>query len=177
MDPPPAGKQTNVVVTRAFVERFFPGGNPLRQRFGYGSRGALAKGQYVVVGVVRDAKHRSLREPMSPLFFLMGIKSESVVLNVRTRVLPQSIFQPVLKALASLDASLAFLEIHAMEEEVSASASGECLMVVLFASIFGALAAVMAGLGLYVCWTMPWHTGDARSSAWQWARSPQTLSL
>jgi predicted permease len=146
--PPTPNTPTNAVTNRAFAERFFSGRNPLGKRFGLGPPGTVAKGQYVIVGVVSDAKYRSLREPIMPLYFLGEIRSESVVLNVRTRVLPQSIFQPVSKALASLDPSLAFLEIHTMEEELSASTSGERLMAVL-ASLFGGLAAVVAGLGLY----------------------------
>jgi hypothetical protein len=139
---------TNAVVNRAFAERFFPGRNPLGIRFSLGPPGTMAKGQYVIVGVVSDAKYRSLREPIMPLYFLREIRSESVVLNVRTRVLPESIFQPVSKALALLDPSLAFIEIHTMEDEVRASTSGERLTAVL-ASLFGGLAAVIAGLGLY----------------------------
>lgn len=70
------------------------------------------------------------------------------MLNIRTRVPPESIFQPVRKALASLDPTLAFVEVHTLSEEVDSSVAAERLTAVL-ASIFGALAALIAGVGLY----------------------------
>ena len=145
---PSPGSPANAVVNRAFVERFFPGTSALGKRFGIGGSGTVARGQYVIVGVVSDAKYRSLREPTLPLYFLRAIQSESIVLNVRTRATPQSAFQPVRELLQSLDPSLAFLEIHTMDEEVKASTSQERLTAVLV-SLFGALSTVIASAGLY----------------------------
>jgi putative ABC transport system permease protein len=69
-------------------------------------------------------------------------------LEVSTRVQPGSIIEPVRKALAALDPALPFTEIETMSNEVQASAAGERLTTTL-ASIFGALAAVLAAIGIY----------------------------
>ncbi len=112
----------------------------------------MVKADDAIVGVVSDAKYRSLREPFSPILYqAMGV-SDSVVLNVRTRVQPDAIFQPIRKALASIDPTLALLEVHRMDEEVDASASSERLLAA-GASIFAGLAALIAVVGLYALLT------------------------
>jgi hypothetical protein len=142
------GRPTNVVVSKAFAERFFPGENPLGKRFGMGFTGGVAKADDAIVGVVSDAKYRSLREPFSPILYEAMGASDSVVLNVRTRVRPEAIFEPVRKVVASIDPTLALLEVHRMHDEMDASVSNERLLAAL-ASIFAGLAALIAVVGLY----------------------------
>jgi len=100
-----------------------------------------------IVGVVSDAKYRSLREPMTPTFYNLG-SDDVFILLVRTHMQPESIIQPVRRELAALDPALPFLEIHTLSEEVDASAASERLTATL-ASLFGLLAAVLAALGIY----------------------------
>ena len=104
------------------------------------------------MGVVSDAKYRSLREPFSPILYQAMGASDIVVLNVRTRVRPDAIFEPIRKALASIDPTLALMEVHRMDEELDASASSERLLAAL-ASIFAGLAALIAVVGLYALLT------------------------
>src|SRR5579863_9608922 len=85
---------------------------------------------------------------MIPLIYFRGAGFGSFVLNVRTRMLPESILEPVRKTLASLDPGLPFLEVHTLSEEVGDSAAIEQLTAVL-ASVFGGLAALLAGVGMY----------------------------
>ena len=142
----------NVVVSKAFAERFFPGEDPLGKRFGIGSAGSVAKADDAIVGVVSDAKYRSLREPFSPILFQAMGASDIVVLNVRTRVWPDAIFEPVRKVVAAIDPTLALLEVHRMDQEMDASVSSERLLAAL-ASIFAGLAALIAIVGLYALLT------------------------
>ena len=146
-----------MVVSKAFAERFFPGEDPLGKRFGVGAAGSVAKGDDTIVGVVSDAKYRSLREPFSPILYQAMGASDIVVLNVRTRVRPDAIFldgllEPVRKAVAAVDPTLALLEVHRMDEEMDASVSSERLLAAL-ASIFAGLAALIAVVGLYALLT------------------------
>jgi ABC-type antimicrobial peptide transport system permease subunit len=146
----PSGKSatpTKVVVNQAFARRFFPNLNPVGQRFGVGVKPVEAADDEIV-GVVSDAKYRSLREPIIPTFYNVGTEYYAFVLNVRTHVRPESIFQPVQKALASIDPSAAFLEIHALAEEVDDSTAAERLTAVLI-SVLGAIAVLLAGVGIY----------------------------
>jgi len=67
---------------------------------------------------------------------------------VRTLNPPAAIIEPVRKALASIDPSLSFLEVHTMDEEIDNSMANERLTAAL-ASMFGAIAALFVGSGLY----------------------------
>jgi len=143
---PSDAKPTRVVVNQAFARRFFPSVNPVGQRFGIGINVAAAP-THEIVGVVSDAKYRSLREPMTPTFYTRG-ESGFTVLLVRTRTAPESVIQPVRRVLAALDPTLLFTEIHTLAEEVDASAAPERLTATL-AAIFGSFAALLAAAGLY----------------------------
>ena len=135
-------KPPRVVVNQAFVRRFFPAIDPLGKRFGNS-----ANTPYEIIGVVGDAKYRSLREPVPPTFYTADVNS-SFVLHVRTRMRPESMEQPVRQTLAALDPALPFIEVHTMAEEVDASAAPERLTAGL-ASVFGLMAALLAAVGIY----------------------------
>jgi hypothetical protein len=70
-----------------------------------------------------------------------------MVLHVRTKQNPASLFQPVREIMHSLDPALPFTEVHTLYEEVDASLWQERLLAAL-ASAFGALATVLAAIGL-----------------------------
>jgi predicted permease len=139
-DEPPKANPRGVVVNEAFVRHFFPDRNPLGKLFG-------AKSDAQIIGVVSDAKYRSLREPITPIIY--GVERPGdFVMYVRTRERPETVIQPVRRALAALDAALPFTEIHTLAEEAEASTAGERLTAAL-ASLFGALAAVLSAVGIY----------------------------
>jgi hypothetical protein len=139
-------KPTPVVVNEAFAHRFFPGRDAVGERFGNGMEVAVA-GTFEIAGVVRDAKYRSLREPMTPTYF-MATDSNLSVLCVKTRTAPASAIQPVRAALAAIDPALPFTEIHTLSDEVDASAAPERLTAAL-ATIFGFFATLLAAVGIY----------------------------
>jgi predicted permease len=140
------GKVAYVVVNQALARLFFPGVSPLGRRFGpRGSQDA-----YDVVGVVSDAKFRSLREVPPPTVYEdathFGILSR--VLYVRTRVPAEMLIEPVLKIFAALDPTLPVTDVATMEEELDATTAGERFNARI-ASAFALFAAVLAGLGIY----------------------------
>jgi len=141
-----APKPAPAVVNEAFARRFFPDQDPLGRRFGNGMEVA-APADFVIVGVAKDAKYRSLREPMTPTYYVATDTSLSV-LCVRTRIAPEAAIQPVRAALASLDSALPFTEIHTLAEEVDASAAPERLTAAL-ATMFGVFATLLAAVGIY----------------------------
>jgi predicted permease len=130
------------IVNEAFVRRFFPGRDPIGQRFGIS-----ADSLRMVVGVVRDAKYRSLREPMTPTFYSADAFGFSV-LCVRTTGNPEAVIDPIRRALAAVDPALPFTEIHTLAAEVEASAAPERLTAAL-AAAFGGFAAFLAAAGIY----------------------------
>jgi hypothetical protein len=138
---------TPAVVNQAFVTKFFPTAQPIGKRFGSGVNG-VASAQYEIVGVVNDAKYRSLREPIPPMFYARGVPANSFVVNVRASANADALIEPVRKALASVDPMLPFREVHAMSEEVADSMASERLTAIL-ASGVGVCAALFAGAGVY----------------------------
>ena len=140
----PPDNATRVVVNQAFARYFFPGLDPVGRRFGN------PPDTKEIIGVVSDAKYRSLREPMTPTYYSAWRDQDGqpMQLEVRTRAHPQSIVEPVRQALGALDPALPFTEIETMSDEVGDSAAGERLTATL-ASVFGALAALLAAIGIY----------------------------
>lgn len=135
------------LVNQAFATRFFPNGSPLGKYFGPPTNG-LGSSRYVIVGVVSDAKYRSLREPVPLTFFALGWPPGTFVLNVRTSSPPRMILEPVQKVLASINPSLSFREVHTLDAEVNASIANERLMAVVV-STFAICAALAAVAGIY----------------------------
>ena len=132
------------IVNEAFVRRFFPTVEPLGRRFGSAAEGTLAKPDCEIIGVVSDAKYRSLKDPIRPMYFTLQTDFEPFVLNVRTRMQPESIIMPV----EHLAPELPFLEVDTLAHEVEETTAPERTMAVL-ASLFGIAAAVLAGIGTY----------------------------
>ena len=79
--------------------------------------------RYVVIGVVSDAKYRSLREPVPPTVYPLWSTSwgPALVLHVRTRGRPAALIEPVRRALHAIDPRLPFYEVRTLAQEVEVS--------------------------------------------------------
>jgi len=144
------GSARKVIVNQAFARRFFPARNPIGQRFGMPGPGGIATGNDEIIGIVSDAKYRSLREPIPPTVYnpeVDGFDSE-FILHLRTPERPELLIEPVRKILRSLDPQLPLIEVHTLREEVEASLWQERLLALLSA-MFGLITALLASIGLY----------------------------
>jgi predicted lysophospholipase L1 biosynthesis ABC-type transport system permease subunit len=97
---------------------------------------------------VNDARYTTLRHWLKPTYYGCDTYFGGFVLNVRTRTRPDAMFEPVRKALASLDPALPFTEVHTMAEEVDNTIAGERITAALTA-LFGAAASLLVGVGIY----------------------------
>jgi predicted permease len=142
-------KPRQAIVNQAFVRHFFLNGNPIGKTFGQGGNW-VSQGSHEIIGVVSDAKYRSLREAMQPTAYesWAPADNDSFILHVRTRNDPKAIIEPVRRALRSIDPRLPFDEIHTLAEEVDASLWAERMLAWLSAA-FSAIAAIMAALGVF----------------------------
>ncbi len=138
------------IVNQTFARRFFPGSNATAERFGSPGLGGAAKADHEIIGVVSDAKYRSLREPIQPTVYSPAVDGfdSDFVLHMRTVQRPEAMIGPVREVLRSLDPELPFIEVRTLREEVEASLWQERLLAAL-SSIFGGIAALMASIGLY----------------------------
>jgi predicted permease len=145
-----SGPTHPVIVNQAFVQRFFPGRNPLGERIGFAGPGGVATAGDEIIGVVSDAKYRSLREPIPPTVYsaLIDGFDSTFTLHLRTREQPEQIVAPVREILHSLDPELPATEVLTLREEVEASLWQERLLALL-STIFGVIAALLASIGLY----------------------------
>ncbi len=138
------------IVNEAFARRFFPGRNPLGMRFGRQRRGRPRKARR------RDNRGRERRQ----ISFVAGADAADrvqprgygfeygFILHVRTRGRPEAVIGPVREIMRSLDPELPFVEVATLREEVDTSLWQERLLAEL-TSIFGAIALLLAGIGLY----------------------------
>ena len=140
---------TKTVVNEAFLRRFFPVSNAIGRRFGTGTEGEVASAANEIIGVVSDAKYRSLRDPIRPMCYSLETNLDSeFMLSVRTRSAPETIIQPVGRALASAAPGLALLETGTLAEAVESTTAPQRMTATL-ASLFGAMATLIAGIGIY----------------------------
>jgi predicted permease len=140
---------TKTIVNEAFVRRFFPGTNGTGKRFGSGVEGEIASASAEIVGVVRDAKYRSLRDPIRPMYYSIQTDFHSdFTVNVRTRMTPETIIQPVRQALASIAPDLVLIETGTLAQSVDDTMAFDRITATL-ASLFGAMAALLVGIGIF----------------------------
>jgi ABC-type antimicrobial peptide transport system permease subunit len=104
-----------------------------------------------VVGVIRDSKYRSAREEASPIVFFPATQipelAESETFELRTGIRPSALVSAVQAAVASVNKQIP-LEFYTLAEQVNDSMVQE-RMLALLSGFFGALALLLAMIGLY----------------------------
>jgi putative ABC transport system permease protein len=150
-----AGSPPVAIVNDAFVRAFTPGRSPLGETIPYPRprRGEVLR---TIVGTVRDAVFDSQREGIQPIVYLPVAQSAgigpsgltAISLGVRPAVgAPIQLAPGVGAALRGIDPDVSF-SFALLENHVQASVRQERLVAMLSA-FFGALALVIAALGLY----------------------------
>jgi hypothetical protein len=142
-----------ILVNEAFVRKFLPKTPPVGATVAF-ERGRGAPVAKTIIGVVSDAAYGSLRDLTPPIQYTPWTQSDfgpprpTFSLSVRASAgSPVSLERPVAAALTAVDHDLAFT-FRTLSDQVAASLIQERL-VALLAGFFGALALLLAGLGLY----------------------------
>jgi predicted permease len=144
-----------VVVNEAFVRGLMPGRFPLGETISHPrSRGSDV--QRTIVGVVDDAVFDSQREGIQPIVYLPMAQAVAnrpngpteISVGVRPAVgSPMAFARSVGAAVAGVDPGLAFT-FRRLTDHLDASVGQERIVAVL-SGLFGGLALLIAGLGLY----------------------------
>src|SRR6202167_3296265 len=146
-----AGSQKVAIVNESFARHFLADPQQaLGHYFGNGG-GTGVKTDIAIIGVVKDAKHASLREPVTPTVFFSYLQSpepHAMTFYVRTWQQPESAESTIRRAMQTLDSNLVLDTFRTMDEQIDNSLTAE-RVIALLASGFGVLAAVMAAVGLY----------------------------
>ncbi len=139
------GGPSILAVNRAFVDRFWPGRDALRERvLNFGPNGAET------IAVIADAKLTSLREAREPMIYVpvSDFYVPSTSLIVRTNGDPQALLPAVNGVVNRLDRGVPIFRARTLSEHVGQAMAQEKVTASLL-SAFGALALVLAGIGLY----------------------------
>jgi predicted permease len=136
------------IVTRAFAQRVWPNQPALGKRFKIGKAGK----QIQVVGVSGDIQYFSIGETPKPFFFRPYAQSyrASFSVAVHTAVDPASLASQLRATISSLDPTLPVFDVRTFDDHVQ---NGRALLGTRigawFAAVFGALALVLASVGVY----------------------------
>ena len=148
--PPMPATPTPALVNEMFTKKYFPGRNPLGQRFGAedGSDPERPKDPgYEIVGVVEDAKYDSLRRAIEPTMYV-PLTGQNAIFEVRTAGDPNSVIAPIRNLINQRDSNVPMDEIKTQSEQIDLLLAQERIIAQL-ASFFGLLALVLACVGLY----------------------------
>jgi predicted permease len=142
------------VVNQAFADQYYPGEDPIGQRFGLG--GFKHRADFQIVGVVNTIRFRDPRSPGRPMFFLSILQWDetwnrsnllgSILLRVSGS--PPDLGPRIQRALGAIDANLTILNVAPVAEQLDQLLTHEHLIGAL-AQVFGALALILASVGLY----------------------------
>jgi predicted permease len=153
------------IVNEAFVKRFFTADeDPLDQHFGLNLPENV--NHFRIVGVIKDARFAGfqLDRPVRPMFFVPLTQTVDYAAEMMRRVQTSSLYvgglllvtntppgtlEPqVARALADADPNLAVITIRTLDEQVHVVFNQQRAVSSL-AGLFGAVALLLAGIGLY----------------------------
>jgi ABC-type antimicrobial peptide transport system permease subunit len=104
-----------------------------------------------IVGVVKDAKHSGIREDVSRTAFYSYLQEppkRGIGFFVRTQQSPESVILEIRQSMQRLDSKLVPDSLKTMDAQINEDLNSERTLSLLAIS-FGALAALLAAIGLY----------------------------
>jgi len=138
------------IINESMARRFFGGKSPVGRHFGFAL--PFRSGEIEIIGVVKDAKYKDLRETVRPMFYLpfsqSGTGYGQMTLVVRTAGNPSLIAAAVRREARALDPAMPMFQAESLAAQVDASLAQERLVATL-SSVFGLLALLLACVGLY----------------------------
>ena len=140
----------DIVVTRSFALRFWPGQNPLGKRILLGPPD-IEIAHATVIGVVGDSTQDNLSQTNHEEFYVSLRQfpfSPEYSLVMRTRQAPSALVDPVKTQMRQLTATEPAFDIRPLNSRIAGSISGQSFQSKLIGS-FAALALILAFFGLY----------------------------
>ena len=137
-----------VIISEAMARRFWPGENPIGRRLTPSFH--LQQGAREIVGVVGDVKTSGLDADASAMMYLPYKQAPQPFMSfvVRTASNPESLIQPVSKAIYSIDKDQALTNVQTMEQVLTKSFSDRRFNMTLLLT-FAAVALLLATVGVY----------------------------
>jgi predicted permease len=139
----------NTIVNATMAKRYFPGQSAIGKRWAYGD--AIDKDAFVIIGVVEDARYTRVRVvPPTMTYHLVDATPDDVLgnLEVRTDGSPAALAQTIRETLTRTEPRLPIVEVVPLTDRLNRGVSQD-RMVARLTTMFGALALLLASLGLY----------------------------
>jgi predicted permease len=135
------------VINETAALKYFPNENPIGQRFGSSIE---TSGQLEIVGVLRDAKYNSARDPAPPTVYVPYLQARmpSAMVEVRTAGDPLGAMGAIRNTLRQLDPNLPLMDVSTQSEQVERRFLQEKLFAQAY-TLFGGLALLLAAIGLF----------------------------
>jgi predicted permease len=136
-----------IIVNETFARHFFEGQNPVGRRVG------VTAGVYnlEIIGVVKDSKYTGLREGAIRMIYVPhrpGPWAGQMVVHLRTVGNPVAVASALREKVRELDKNAPVFNVHTVQDELARSLLRERLVGTI-TGLFGALALVLAAIGLY----------------------------
>jgi predicted permease len=140
--------QQVAVISETMARRFFPNSSPIGRRFGRG--GPENSEQFEIIGVVKDAKDRSLTEEWRPIAYYPYSQSSEPMSNlvVRYSGAPETVVRQTRQAIREVNRNLPIDGVVSLSEHIGRSLA-QPRLVARLATFFGLLALLLACVGLY----------------------------
>ena len=135
------------IINEASARKLFPDGDVLGRRIG----GSFERSnEFEIVGVVRDAKYSSVRDPGPPTMYRCVLQGQVRSLNVvlRTAGDPMAMTEAVRSAMREVDPTLPIQRFTSQSDQISLRFAQERLFATAYTA-FGVLALVLACIGLF----------------------------
>jgi putative ABC transport system permease protein len=135
------------IINESLARRYFAGENPIGRRIDFNWD---TKGTQEVVGIVRDIKQYGLDLPTAPTIYVPHSQrpDSGMTVVVRSSLDPASLVGAMRQQLLALDKEQPLAQVRTMQQVVAQSTAQRRVMVMVSA-LFGALALLLAALGLY----------------------------
>lgn len=147
-----AGGVRVALINESAARQFFGNRQPIGQSLEFPSKGPA--GVYRIVGIVRDTKHRNLREASPPFAFLAVREPRdldqrvTLLLSATSSGQEMTLLPTLREALTSVDPGILISDVATIQTQLDVTLLTERLMAGL-STAFGLLALVLAAVGLY----------------------------
>jgi predicted permease len=135
------------IINEAAARKFFPNQNAVGQRFGHSIDNTEA---IEIVGVLRDVRYNSLREPAPPTLYTPYLQRgpNDLVFTIRTGSEPTNLLRSIRTAISQVDPNIPIMTVETQLSQLELRYSEEKVLAQAY-SLFGAIAVFVAAIGLF----------------------------
>ena len=144
-----AGSPKVAIINETMAKTFFPADDALGRRMKFG--GPSRPLDMEIVAIVKDSHHSGVKEEPKPFVYIPYAQEENIgalTYYVRTTQDPTALATAVRSVVSELDSSLPIDGVRSFQDQINRQLASDWLIASL-AEIFGALAALLAAIGIY----------------------------